>query len=88
MLKVKRANVILRIPDVDKQHYIDKGYSVIDEHGVIIEAAVPKDIDSLQKAFVESQEEIKRLNAEIEFLKNKLSEKKVSKQKVPKEPKE
>ena len=48
MLKVKRANVVLRINDTEKQHYLDKGYSILDENGKVVEAAVPKNLAALK----------------------------------------
>lgn len=68
MIKVKRGNVVLRIPDVDKQHYVDKGYSVLDSDGKVIEEAISKDVNTLQKALIDSKKEIEKLNHKIQEL--------------------
>lgn len=67
MLRVKRNNVILRINDVDKQHYIDKGFSVIDNHGQVVESA-QKDIGALER----KNEQLLKENAELKDLVKKL----------------
>lgn len=74
MVKVKRANVVLDVPEVDVQHYIDKGYNVVDDRGHILKEAIPRDIATLQKAFHDKSAKIKALEAEIESLKQQLTE--------------
>lgn len=68
MLKVKRANVVLRINDTEKQHYLDKGYSILDENGKVVESAVPKNLTELEKAFIDHTNKIKELEATVKKL--------------------
>lgn len=74
MATVERGNVVLTIPDRDIQHYIDKGFSLLDEQGHIVKQAVPKDLNVLQKAFIDNRKEIERLNARIAELESKKTE--------------
>lgn len=69
---VKRANVILRIPEDSVDRYLDQGYSVIDNYGNVIKASVPNDMGTLRKAYIENAEKIKRLEVEVEQLKAEL----------------
>lgn len=69
LVQVERANVILRVPEDDVQRFVGQGYNVIDDAGNVIQASVPKDLGTLQKAYVEQVQEIKKLKAEIENLK-------------------
>ena len=87
MVKVRRGNVILRVADVDLQHYIDKGYSEIDANGNVIREAIPNDVRTLQNAFTEHQKKIQELEAEVLDLKEKL-EKATAKKTKKAEPKE
>lgn len=69
LVQVERGNVILRVPEDDVQRFVGQGYNVIDDAGNVIQATVPKDLGTLQKAYVEQVQEIKKLKAEIENLK-------------------
>ena len=69
MAIVKRANVVLNVRDYEVERYKNEGYDVIDEAGNIIEATIPTDLNTLQKAYVDSVEKIKKLEAEIAELK-------------------
>lgn len=66
---VQRANVILKINPQQLDYYLSQGYSVINERGEVIQASVPRDLGTLQKAYIEHTEEIKALKAEIQTLK-------------------
>jgi len=85
MVKVGRANVVLDVNDVDVQHYIDKGYNLLDDDGNVVIEAVPKDLNTLQKAFVEKTKEIEMLKKQLEDLKGVSSERKQRKQKQAEE---
>ena len=84
MIKVERGNVVLDIPDIDMQHYLDKGYNVVDDNGNVIKRAVPKDINTLQKAFIENSKEIAELKAKIAELEAMAKQPKEKKVKAPK----
>ena len=70
-ITVQRANVILDVPEEWLDRYLDEGYSVIDAKGNIIQSAIPKNVGTLQKAYVEHTAKIKELEKEIEQLKMK-----------------
>lgn len=70
-VKVQRANVILTISESQIDYYMSQGYNIIDESGNVIKESVPKELGTLQKAFVENRAEIERLKKEIEKLKKK-----------------
>ena len=65
MIRVERGNVVLHVMDEEKRHYMQMGYNVTDEMGNIIEAAVPRDLGTLQQFYVEGQRKIAALEAEI-----------------------
>lgn len=87
MKKVRRGNVVLRIADVDLQHYIDKGYSEIGPDGKVVREAIPSDVRTLQTAFKEHEKKIQELEAEVSSLKEQLEKATVKKSKKA-EPKE
>lgn len=73
MVTVKRANVILDVKDSEVEHYFNIGYDILDENGNVIRPSVPKDIQTLQKAYVDDKAEIKALLEEVESLKDQLA---------------
>lgn len=75
IIQVRRANVILDIPDVQKGEYLAKGFDVIDANGRIVERTVPNDINALKKAYSEVLEKVKVLEEENKKLKNELAAK-------------
>lgn len=68
---VQRANTILQVPEEWVDRYIDQGYDVLDSDGKVIQKSIPKDLGTLQKAYVEHTAKIKELEKEIEQLKMK-----------------
>ena len=74
MTYVKRANVVLKVEDDDIQHYIELGYSVMDDNGNIIVQAIPTDLGELRKFYVEATAKIKELEARIRELEDSQSE--------------
>ena len=79
---MQRANVVLQISPQQVDYYLNQGYNVIDDSGNVIKASVPKDLGTLQKAFVENAEEIKNLKTEIAELKKKLKQATSKKKKI------
>ena len=69
LVKVERANVVLRVPKDAVSRYMDQGFNVVDNDGNVIQASVPRDLGTLQLAYVQHTEKIKQLEAEIESLK-------------------
>lgn len=62
---VKRANVVLEVKEDSVQHYLDLGYSVMDENGNITVQAIPNDLGELKKFYVDATAKIKELEARI-----------------------
>lgn len=75
-LTVQRANVILHVAPEQLDYYMSQGYNVIDDAGNVIKASVPRDLGTLQKAFVDNQKKIAELEAEIQALKKPKQERK------------
>lgn len=74
MIKVQRANVILSIRSDEKEEYMQKGYSVIDDTtGKIIEEAISNDVNFLQKQVKEYRKTISAKDAEIKKLKSEIT---------------
>lgn len=71
---VQRANVILTIAKDQLDYYKNQGYDVIDKNGNVLEASLPRDVGTLQKAFVDNAEEIQKLKETISELEAKLAE--------------
>lgn len=71
-ITVQRANVVLDISPEDKAFYMQQGYSVIDPNtGIVIEEALPNDVDALRTLVTKCKEEIASLKLEISELKVK-----------------
>lgn len=71
VVTVQRANVVLEISESLVDRYVDQGYNVIDAEGNVIKASIPKDVGTLQKAYVDHLQEIEKLKVEIGQLKQK-----------------
>lgn len=82
IITVRRANVILDIPEAQKNEYLAKGFDVIGANGKVIERTTPNDVNSLKKAFNELTARVKELEAENAKLKEQLSPKKKKVEKV------
>lgn len=65
MAIVERGNAVLEIADDDVQRYIDKGFSLTDGHGNIIQRAIPNNVGELQRLVIKQQQEIDQLKAKI-----------------------
>lgn len=76
MAKIRKANVVLTIPDDEVKNYLNFGYSVIDESGEVIEEAVPTDIYTLQKAYRDNKIKIQSLEQAVADLRKELERKK------------
>lgn len=68
---VQRANAILQVPEEWVDRYLDQGYDIIDAHGNVIKASMPKDLGTLQKAYVDHIKEIEELKQQVEELKQR-----------------
>lgn len=65
---VQRANTILQVPEEWVDRYIDQGYDVLDNKGNIIQKSIPRDLGTLQKAYVEHTKKIEELEQQLEQL--------------------
>ena len=64
-IQVRRANVILDVSPEDKKYYMDRGFSVIDTQGNIVEEAMPTDVGALQVLVTELKKENAELKAKL-----------------------
>ncbi len=89
-IQVRRANVILEVPDEQKDEYLAKGFDVIGPNGKVIEKSIPNDPNSLKKAYTELSDKVKALEEENRQLKEQLASNtkpvKEEKKKAVKEP--
>lgn len=65
MKYVKRANVVLEVKDDAVPYYLNLGYDVIDNNGKVVQEAIPSDLGTLRKFYVEAKEKIEKLEARI-----------------------
>lgn len=70
-ITVQRANVILQISPQQLDYYLNQGYNVINAKGEVVQASVPKDVGTLQKAYVDHLKEIEELKDKIKKLEAK-----------------
>lgn len=71
-ITVRRANVVLDVPDYQQNEYLAKGFDVIDANGRVIVKTIPNDINSLKKAYKELCEKVDSLEKENKALKKAL----------------
>lgn len=72
--KVKRGNVSLKVTKQEADKYFDMGYNVYTLDGKLVREAVPQDVPTLQKAFVDNKAKIAELEEEIMELNEQLAE--------------
>ena len=72
-VKVKQGNVVLRVDPDEVKKYFNMGYDVYGADGKIAKRAIPKDVPSLQKAFLDHEAEIAKLKERIAELEEKRS---------------
>lgn len=74
-ITVRRSNVILTVPDYQKEEYLNKGFDVVDNKGKVLEeATMTNDVGTLQKKLGQAHERIKQLEAEVARLNKELDE--------------
>lgn len=69
MIRVRRANVVLDVPEEQKSEYLGKGFDVIGDNGKVIEHTVPSDVNTLKASYSNHLEKIAVLEKENEKLK-------------------
>lgn len=76
IIRVRRANVVLRISKDQQSEYLDKGFDVIDDKGkVVTSATTSNDVSVLHQKLSEAQAKIKDLEKENEKLKKQIASK-------------
>lgn len=78
---VRQANVILAIPEEQKDEYVSRGFDVVTESGVVVESAIPHDVPTLQSKLQELQNENATLRSKIVELASKTPKKKDTRKK-------
>lgn len=83
LIRVRRGNVILDVPSIEKDSYTAQGYSVLDMNtNAVIEEAIPQDVGTLQALVGKLKAENEKLKAEIA----KQAKEDISKLKKPEKP--
>lgn len=65
MVRIERGNVVLKVQEHEVQRYLTLGYSVTDDTGKVLQSAIPNDLGTLQRCYVESKAKIDELEAII-----------------------
>jgi hypothetical protein len=76
MIKVVKGNVVLRVDDSMLDFYVNKGYTAKTLDGEIIKEAIPTDVNSLRKAYLQYKSEVKTLREKVKVLEEELASKK------------
>ena len=63
MVRIERGNVVLKVQEYEVQRYLKLGYSVTDNTGKVLQAAIPNDLGTLQKCYLEHKAKIDELEA-------------------------
>ena len=84
MVRIERGNVVLYVKEHEVPHYLSTGFNVTDDSGNIIQSAVPNNVGTLQRIYIEQTKKIADLEAQIEELTKKLAEKKPAEKAAPK----
>lgn len=69
-ITVRRQNVILKVDEADKQHYLNIGFQVIDEQGNVIEDNNP----DYKTLYFEQKQKVEELEAKLQKLTAKKEE--------------
>lgn len=69
-MKVRRGNVILDVKDDLKEYYLQRGYDIITAGGNVKQAAIPSDLATLQKAYVDHVAKIAELEKQLATVNN------------------
>lgn len=63
MVRIERGNVVLKVQEHEVQRYLKLGYNVTDNTGKVLQEALPNDLGTLQKYYVEHKKRIEELEA-------------------------
>jgi hypothetical protein len=63
MVRIERGNVVLKVQEHEVQRYLKLGYNVTDSTGKVIKEAIPNDLGTLQRFYVEHKKRIEELES-------------------------
>lgn len=63
MVRIERGNVVLKVQEHEVQRYLTLGYNVTDDNGNVLKEALPNDLGTLQRYYVENKKRIEELEA-------------------------
>lgn len=63
MVRIERGNVVLKVQEYEVARYLKLGYNVTDDKGKILKEALPNDVGTLQRFYVEHKKKIEELEA-------------------------
>ena len=63
MVRIERGNVVLKVQEYEVPRYLKLGYNVTDDEGKILKEALPNDVGTLQRFYVEHKKKIEELEA-------------------------
>ena len=63
MVRIERGNVVLKVQEHEVQRYLTLGYNVTDDAGNVLREAIPNDIGTLQKHYLEQKKRIEELES-------------------------
>ena len=63
MVRIERGNVVLKVQEHEVQRYLKLGYNVTDNTGKVLQEAIPNDLGTLQRYYVEHKKNIEELEA-------------------------
>lgn len=63
MVRIERGNVVLKVHEYEVQRYLKLGYNVTDETGKVLTEALPNDLGTLQKFYVDHKKRIEELES-------------------------
>ena len=65
MVRIERGNVVLKVQEHEVQRYLTLGYNVTDNTGKVLKEAIPNDLGTLQRHYVENKKKIEELEATV-----------------------
>jgi len=63
MVRIERGNVVLKVQEHEVQRYLKLGYNVTDNTGKVLQEALPNDLGTLQRHYVDSKKRIEELES-------------------------
>lgn len=69
-VRIKRANVILRVHPDAVQSYLNQGYNIVDEQGNVLKEGLPVTNEQFKKEYFRLKQENEQLKEELAALKS------------------